>query len=311
MSPSAFSVIFLFFLFTTLSARLWLDMRHIRHVRLHRNAVPAQCSARISLDAHHKAADYTIAKVRLNMIMLCVNAVVLLGFTLLGGLQWLYGVLLLFVGSGMTLQIGLLVAFAVIVGLIEMPSDYYRQLVLEQRFGFNRMTPGLFVLDLLKGILLGAIIGLPLVWGLLTLMGKAGNWWWLYAWVCWSGFQLLMLVLYPTVIAPLFNKFTPLADDDLRARIERLMQRTGFASKGLFVMDGSKRSSHGNAYFSGFGAAKRIVFFDTLIERLAPQEIEAVLAHELGHFKLKHIGKRMVLIFALSLGFLALLGYLK
>lgn len=311
MSPSAFSVIFLFFLFTTLSARLWLDMRHIRHVRLHRNAVPAQFSARISLDAHHKAADYTIAKVRLNMIMLCVNAVVLLGFTLLGGLQWLYGVLLLFVGSGMTLQIGLLVAFAVIVGLIEMPSDYYRQLVLEQRFGFNRMTPGLFVLDLLKGILLGAIIGLPLVWGLLTLMGKAGNWWWLYAWVCWSGFQLLMLVLYPTVIAPLFNKFTPLADDDLRARIERLMQRTGFASKGLFVMDGSKRSSHGNAYFSGFGAAKRIVFFDTLIERLAPQEIEAVLAHELGHFKLKHIGKRMVLIFALSLGFLALLGYLK
>jgi STE24 endopeptidase len=183
--------------------------------------------------------------------------------------------------------------------------------VLEARFGFNKMTLRLYLTDMLKNAMLGIVIGLPLIWIILTLMDKSGELWWLYAWMVWSGFQLLMLVLYPTVIAPLFNKFTPLQDDSLRARIEGLMQRVGFASKGLFVMDGSKRSAHGNAYFSGFGAAKRIVFFDTLLARLAPQEIEAVLAHELGHFKLKHVLKRIAVMFLVSLGFLALLGYLK
>jgi STE24 endopeptidase len=173
------------------------------------------------------------------------------------------------------------------------------------------MTVRLWLLDALQGTLLGAVIGLPLLWVVLTLMDRTGPLWWLYAWLVWSGFQLLLMVIYPTVIAPMFNKFTPLADDSLKSRIESLMARVGFASKGLFVMDGSKRSAHGNAYFSGFGANKRIVFFDTLLERLAPAEIEAVLAHELGHFKLKHIVKRIVVAFALSLAFLALLGWLK
>jgi STE24 endopeptidase len=211
----------------------------------------------------------------------------------------------------MRYQIALLVAFAAVSGLIDLPFDYYRQFVLEKRFGFNKMSPALFFADIFKGLLLGAVIGLPLIWVVLTLMERTGELWWLYAWAVWSGFQLLMMVLYPSVIAPLFNKFTPLADESLKNRIEGLMQRVGFASKGLFVMDGSKRSAHGNAYFSGFGANKRIVFFDTLLERLAPQEIEAVLAHELGHFKLKHIVKRIAVMFAISLGFLALLGWLK
>jgi len=243
--------------------------------------------------------------------LLFVNAIVLLGFTLLGGLQWLSESIQSITGTGMTHQIALIAAFVLISGAIDLPFEYYRQFVLEEKFGFNKMTLRLYIVDMLKGAALGIILGLPLVWVILTLMGKSGNFWWVYAWAFWSVFQLLMLVLYPTVIAPQFNKFTPLADEELKARIEGLVQRVGFASKGLFVMDGSKRSAHGNAYFSGFGAAKRIVFFDTLLARLSPPEIEAVLAHELGHFKRKHIVKRMALMFALSLGFLALLGYLK
>jgi len=245
------------------------------------------------------------------MLTLLVNTAVLIGFTLLGGLQALSIMLLDKLGHGMVEQMALLVSFGIISGIVDLPFNYYKQFVLEEKFGFNKMTLRLFIADLAKGALLGAAIGLPLIWVILTLMGKAGDAWWLYAWMVWSGFQLLMLVLYPTLIAPLFNKFTPLTDDSLRTRIENLMGRVGFASKGLFVMDGSKRSAHGNAYFSGFGGAKRIVFFDTLLARLAPQEIEAVLAHELGHFKLKHIVKRIAVMFALSLGFLALLGYLK
>lgn len=311
MSSAAFSVLFAGFVIITLTVRFWLGARHMRHVMKHSNAVPSQFAEKVPLSAHQKAAAYTIAKTRLGLLMLVVNTAVLIGFTLLGGLQWLSVAILNLAGPGMTYQIGLLIAFAAISGIIDLPFDYYKQFVLEEKFGFNKMTPGLFFADRIKGLLLGAAIGLPLIWVILTLMEKSGGLWWLYAWIVWSGFQLLMLVLYPTVIAPLFNKFTPLDDDSLRARIERLMQRVGFASKGLFVMDGSKRSAHGNAYFSGFGSAKRIVFFDTLLSRLAPQEIEAVLAHELGHFKLKHIVKRIVVMFAVSLGFLALLGYLK
>ena len=311
MSSYAFSVLFVSLLAISVMVRFWLASRHIRHVLAHRNAVPAQFTEKIPLAAHQKAADYTVAKTKLGLVVLLVNTAVLIGFTLLGGLQWLSVTILDITGPGMTYQIGLLVAFAVISGLVSLPFDYYRQFVLEARFGFNKMTLGLFIADMVKGTVLGAAIGLPLIWVILTLMEKSGDLWWLYAWIVWSGFQLLMLVLYPTVIAPLFNKFTPLADDSLRSRIENLMRRVGFASKGLFVMDGSKRSAHGNAYFSGFGAAKRIVFFDTLLSRLAPQEIEAVLAHELGHFKLKHIVKRIIVMFAISLGFLALLGYLK
>jgi STE24 endopeptidase len=311
MYSHAFSILFVSFLAVTVIVRFWLGSRHIRHILAFRGAVPAQFAEKIPLSAHQKAADYTIAKTKLGMVTLIVSTAVLIGFTLLGGLQLLSVTLLNLTTGGMTYQIALLVAFALISGIIDLPFEYYSQFVLEEKFGFNKMTVGLFITDMVKSVLLGAAIGLPLIWVILTLMDKAGSLWWLYAWLVWSGFQLLMLVLYPSVIAPLFNKFTPLDDDSLRARIENLMKRVGFASKGLFVMDGSKRSAHGNAYFSGFGAAKRIVFFDTLLSRLQPEEIEAVLAHELGHFKLKHIVKRIAVMFAISLGFLALLGYLK
>lgn len=311
MNSYAFSVLFVSFMLITLALRFWLTTRHIRHVIRHRAAVPGRFEGAIPLAAHQKAADYTVAKCKLGLVNLLFSTVVLLGFTLFGGLQALSNVLLPLTGGGMLFQMSLLAAFAVISGLLDLPFEYYAQFVLEQRFGFNKMTIGLWLIDTLKGTLLGAAIGLPLIWVVLTLMGKTGDLWWVYAWIFWTGFQLLMMVLYPTVIAPLFNKFTPLEDASLKQRIEGLMGRVGFTSNGLFVMDGSKRSAHGNAYFSGFGANKRIVFFDTLLTRLAPEEIEAVLAHELGHFKLKHIVKRMVWMFLLSLGFLALLGFLK
>lgn len=311
MSSFAFTILFVSFLLVTLCVRFWLGSRHIRHVLAHRHAVPAEFAERIPLAPHQKAADYTVAKTKFGLFRLLVSAAVLIGFTLMGGLQWLSLSVLSVTGPGMTYQIALLAAFTVISSAIDLPFAYTKQFVLEERFGFNKMTPALFFSDLIKSSLLGAAIGLPLAWVVLTLMDKTGDLWWLYAWIVWSGFQLLMLVLYPTVIAPMFNKFTPLADESLRDRITKLMARVGFSSSGLYVMDGSKRSAHGNAYFSGFGAAKRIVFFDTLLSRLAPQEIEAVLAHELGHFKLKHIIKRIVILFAVSLGFLALLGYLK
>lgn len=311
MSSLAFSVLFVVFFVLTLVLRFWLANRQIRHVLRKRGSVPAEFAPKVSLETHQKAADYTVAKTRFGIVALLWGGLVLIGFTLLGGLQAISGALLPVAGPGMLHQILLVVAFAAISGVLDLPFDYYRQFALEQRFGFNKMTPGLWIADMVKGTLVGAVVGLPLVWVVLKLMETTGSLWWFWAWCVWSGFQLLMMVLYPTVIAPLFNKFTPLEDAGLKSRIEGLMARVGFASKGLFVMDGSRRSAHGNAYFSGFGAAKRIVFFDTLIERLAPQEIEAVLAHELGHFKLRHIVKRIVVMFALSLAFLALLGYLK
>jgi STE24 endopeptidase len=311
MYSLAFSILFVSFLVLTLALRFWLASRQIRHVLANRAFVPAEFAEKIPLAAHQKAADYTVARTKFGLVNLAFSSAVLIAFTLLGGLQWLSAHVFGLVGPGIAYQLGLLVAFAAISGALDLPFDYYRQFVLEERFGFNKMTRGLFFADMVKGSLLGAVIGLPLAWVVLALMKEAGGLWWFYAWLVWSGFQLLMMVLYPTVIAPLFNKFAPLADESLKSRIEGLMQRVGFASKGLFVMDGSKRSAHGNAYFSGFGANKRIVFFDTLLSRLAPQEIEAVLAHELGHFKLKHIVKRIVVMFAISLAFLALLGFLK
>jgi STE24 endopeptidase len=311
MISTAFSVLFVAFLLLTLVLQFWLGSRHIRHILQHRSAVPAEFAEKIPLAAHQKAADYSAAKTKLGMLMLMLNAIVLIGFTLFGGLQWLSVSLVKLTGPGMGYQLSLLASFALIGALIDLPLDYYKQFVLEQKFGFNKMSKGLFFADMLKSTLIGAAIGLPLIWVMLTLMEKSGTLWWLYAWLVWSGFQLLMMIIFPTWIAPLFNKFTPLSDESLRTRIEDLMQRVGFASKGLFVMDGSKRSAHGNAYFSGFGASKRIVFFDTLLARLSPEEIEAVLAHELGHFKLKHILKRITVMFLISLGFLALLGFLK
>ena len=311
MYSLAFSNLFIGFLVLTLLVRFWLGSRHIRFIHAHRASVPAEFSSRIPLAAHQKAADYTVAKTKFNLFMLLVSTAVLIGFTLMGGLQALSVAILQRTGAGMAYQLALLVAFGLVSSAIDLPFDYYRQFVLEARFGFNKMPLRLFCIDMHKNTVIGAVIGLPLIWVVLTLMEKSGDLWWLYAWMVFSAFQLAMLVLYPTVIAPLFNKFTPLADESLKSRIESLMGRVGFASQGLFVMDGSKRSAHGNAYFSGFGAAKRIVFFDTLLARLAPEEIEAVLAHELGHFKLKHIVKRILMMFAISLGFLALLGFLK
>jgi STE24 endopeptidase len=311
MYSSAFSILFVSFFILTLVLRFWLAARQLRHVASHRGAVPAEFAAKIPLAAHQKAADYTAAKTQFGLLTMFFGSAVLIGFTLLGGLQWLSLALLPVTGPGMAYQLALLGAFALISGVLDLPFDYYRQFVLEQRFGFNKMSVKLWLLDMVKMTGIGLVIGLPLLWVILFLMDKSGQLWWLYTWLVWTGFQLLMMVLYPTVFAPLFNKFTPLEDASLKSRIEALMERTGFASKGLFMMDGSKRSAHGNAFFSGFGANKRIVFFDTLLERLAPAEIEAVLAHELGHFKLKHIVKRIAVMFAVSLGFLALLGFLK
>jgi STE24 endopeptidase len=311
MDPQSFSLLFAALVLATLMVKMWLSTRHIRYVALHRAEVPEQFAQKIPLAAHQKAADYTIAKTQLKLLLLVVNAAVLIGFTLLGGLQWLSINLISFTGPGMLYQIGLIAAVAVISEIIDLPLDYYKQFRLEEKFGFNKMTPGLFFSDMIKHTLIGALIGLPLLWVTLSVMEQAGSLWWLYAWLIWCGFQILMLGLYQNLIAPLFNKFTPLADESLKNRIEGLMQRVGFASKGLFVMDGSRRSAHGNAYFSGFGSAKRIVFFDTLLSRLAPNEIEAVLAHELGHFKLNHVIQRIGIMFIISLGFLALLGFLK
>ncbi len=311
MSAFAFTQLFIFFLLLTFLVRFWLAMRQIHYVGLHRDVVPAQFAGNITLATHRKAADYTLSKTRFSLVSLSVDTVTLLAFTLFGGLQKLAGWLHDELGNGMIFQMGLIVVVGLIVALIDLPLDSYRQFVLEEKFGFNKMTPSLFFSDVAKSTVLGAVIGLPLLWVLLTVMEKTGRMWWLYAWILWCLFQFLMLFLYPAFIAPLFNKFTPLTDETLRWRIEQLMQRVGFHSSGLFVMDGSKRSAHGNAYFTGFGSAKRVVFFDTLLERLSPAETEAVLAHELGHFKLKHVMKRIVLTSLSSLVFLALLGYLK
>lgn len=308
---TAFTLLFLSLLILTTAVRLWLGRRHIGHIQSHRNAVPAAFAEDISLESHQKAADYSSAKTRLGMTESVIQAVLLWAFTLGGGLQWIdeaWRAVLpdteIFRGAVVILS-----AF-VISSLVDTPLDYYKAFVIDERFGFNKMTRSMFFSDLIKHALVGLILGAPLLFAALWLMQGAGGLWWLYLWVLWSGFNLLMLAVYPTVIAPLFNKFSPLADEMLKSRIESLLARCGFKSQGLFVMDGSRRSSHGNAYFTGFGAAKRVVFFDTLLDRLDADEIEAVLAHELGHFKHKHVIKRIALMFIVSFAGLALLGWL-
>ena len=299
-------------LLANLLIKLWLASRQIRAVARHRGQVPAEFAQVIPLESHQRAADYTVAKLRFGLIELALGAAVLLGWTLLGGLDWLNGALLDLMGAQRPLlqPLALLVAFAAINALIDLPVALFNTFVLEQRFGFNKMTLKLWLGDLLKSTLLGIAIGVPLAALVLWLMNATGAWWWLWTWGAWMGFSLLMLVVYPMFIAPLFNKFQPLQDESLKERVTRLMARCGFAAKGLFVMDGSRRSAHANAYFTGFGAAKRVVFFDTLLEQLTPPEVEAVLAHELGHFKHRHIAQRIAGMFALSLGGLALLGCL-
>jgi len=307
---NAFTLAFLAALVLVTATRIWLALRHIRHVAAHRERVPTEFSESVPLAAHQKAADYTRARTRLGILDALVSAAVLLGFTLGGGLEWLYDAWArAFAAGGYAHGIALILSVAGITGLIDLPFSIYRTFVIEARFGFNRMTPALFVADLAKSIALGLAIGVPLLLAVLWLMAQMGDLWWLYVWLTWVGFNLLMLVAYPTLIAPLFNKFTPLADETLRSRIERLLAKCGFRSKGLFVMDGSKRSSHGNAYFTGLFGAKRIVLFDTLLEGLGVGPIVAVLAHELGHFKRHHVWKRVAWLFLASLGFLALLGY--
>jgi len=305
-----FTLWFIAFLFADLATRAWVASRQMRHVLRHRDQVPAEFADRIGLRSHQRAADYTLAKVRLGMIETLVEAALLVALTLLGGLQWLDLQWGRAIDSEMWRQLALIGSVVAIVGLVGLPFSIWRKFRLEARFGFNRMTPRLFAMDLGKALLLTLILGAPLVAVVLWVMGNAGPQWIWWAWAVWVGFNFLVIWLFPTVIAPLFNKFTPLQDSDVAERVNALAQRCGFTLNGLFVMDGSKRSAHGNAYFTGFGRNRRIVFFDTLLARLNPGEIEAVLAHELGHFKHRHIIKRMAISFAVALGFLALLGWL-
>ncbi|TEA77386.1 M48 family metallopeptidase [Allopusillimonas ginsengisoli] len=306
-----FTLLFSVFLIVDVLLRFWLSARQIRHVHQHRNAVPPEFADRIRLFSHQRAADYTMDKVKLSMVERVVEAAVLVGFTLLGGLQFLDFNLGRLIDNEMLRQLALLGAVLVIMGVIGLPFSIWRKFKLEARYGFNRVTPRLFAQDTVKTLALSLVFGTPLAACVLWIMGNTGpNWIW-WAWGLWVAFNFLLLWLFPTVIAPLFNSFKPLDNAEINARIQSLAKRCGFALNGLFVMDGSKRSAHGNAYFTGVGKARRIVFFDTLLSRLNVDEIEAVLAHELGHFIHHHILKRMILSFGGALVFFLLLGWLS
>jgi STE24 endopeptidase len=308
---NAFAWVFLAALAAAAATRLWLARRQMRHVLAHRDAVPATFAAAIPLGAHQKAADYTVAKSRLGMLDVLLGAAVLLALTLGGGIERLSALWAgAFAPGSIPHGTALILSVIFLQSLLGLPLAVYRTFVVEQRFGFNRMTARLFVTDLAKHTLLGLALGVPLLLAVLWLMERMGPWWWLYVWIVWTAFSLALMMVYPAYILPLFNKFTPLAEGDLAERVARLLARTGFRSRGLYVMDGSKRSSHGNAFFAGLGAGKRIVLFDTLVSRLAPAEVEAVLAHELGHYKLHHIAKALALSAAVSFAGLWLLGQL-
>jgi STE24 endopeptidase len=305
-----FTAVFLAALILTLGTRVWLATRHIRHILAHRDRVPANFSSQITLEAHQKAADYTCAKTRIGYLSMFLEAAVLLLLTLGGGLTALADFWSSRLSDPIMHGTALILSTVMLMGAVGIPVSYYRAFVIEEQFGFNKMTPGMFFVDLAKQSFLAVLLGAPLLLGVLWLMEEMGSNWWFYAWVAWMAFNILVLAIFPTWIAPIFNKFTPLADPSLKARVEQLMRKCGFKSSGLFVMDGSRRSNHGNAYFTGFGKTKRIVFFDTLLSRLDIPEIEAVLAHELGHFKRHHVIKRIALSFSMSLVFLWGLGYL-
>ena len=310
MNPETITIIFIIALTTALAIQLWLAGRQVRHVQGHRSQVPEAFVDKISLEAHQKAADYTTTRTRFGMLELVFGTVLLLFWTLGGAIDWLDQFWRSYQFGAVWTGVGLIFSFMFISSLITLPFSIYQTFVIEQRFGFNRMTLAMYVGDFFKQGAIGILIGVPLLWVVLWLMGNMGNLWWLYVWAVWMGFSLFMLWAYPVFIAPIFNKFNPLVDADLKERIEKLLQRCGFTSSGIFIMDGSKRSSHGNAYFTGLGDNKRIVFFDTLLESLSPEEIEAVLAHELGHFKRKHIQKRLISVSLISLIALAILGAL-
>ena len=312
MHGLSFTIIFAAALLVSLLLKFWLATRQMRHVATHRAEVPKPFDASIALDAHQRAADYTLAKGRFGLISTALGTALLLVWTLLGGLDQLNQAVLegtLSRFGPMAYQLALLAAFAVISALIDLPLDLYGKFQLEERFGFNHMTWRLYISDAVKGALVGAVIGLPIAAAILWIMGATGRYWWVWAWGAWASFNLIAMFVYPTLIAPLFNKFEPLKDALLVSRIQSLMQRCGFKANGLFVMDGSKRSAHANAYFTGFGSSKRVVFFDTLLSQLGADELEAVLAHELGHFKHKHIVKRIASMFLISLAGFAFLGW--
>jgi STE24 endopeptidase len=301
------TVVFALALTLSLMLKFWLSSRQIQHVAQNRNAVPTAFAQKVALSAHQKAADYTITKARFGMLELAWGAAIVLGWTLLGGLSALNQLLSGVMGSGLFQQVALLAVFVVIGGILDLPFTLYQTFVIEERFGFNKTSLKLWLQDFAKSLMLSALIGLPFVTLVIWMMGATGPWWWLWVWGVWMGFNLLALLIYPTWIAPLFNKFQPLEDPQVKERVTQLMARCGFTSKGFFVMDGSKRSAHANAYFTGFGASKRVVFYDTLLAQLSPPEVDAVLAHELGHFKHRHVIKRIVSMFALSFaGFFAL-----
>ena len=310
MSPLNFTLLFAALLLINVLLKLWLANRQIRHVALHREQVPADFAQTISLPTHQKAADYTLAKLRLGHWDLALDTLVLLGWTLMGGLSLLDNGLIGLVGVGMHQQLLLVSAFMLVSGLLNLPVSYYQTFHLEQQFGFNNMTVGLWISDLVKSTLVGAVLGLPLVWAVLQLMQSGGSLWWLLAWALLVAYQLFVMWIAPNFIMPLFNKFQPLDDAELKNRVDALMQRTGFTSDGFFVMDGSRRSAHSNAYFTGLGKQKRVVFFDTLLKTLSPSEMEAVLAHELGHAKLNHIPKSLLRSFLVTLVGMAALGWL-
>ena len=308
-----FNLFTLVFLIATLSyvvTLLWLNVRQDKAVIKSYEQVPSEFSKKITLKEHQKAAEYTQAKLTVNHFEVMFSTVVLLAWTIGGGMNWLDSIWQGLTDNVLYLGIGFIISLMIIGSLIDLPFSVYRTFVLEQRFGFNKTDSKTFVVDLFKEISLTLVIGLPLIYAVLYLMGEMGEYWWLYVWLVLTSFSLLMFWLYPTYIAPIFNKFKPLDNAELKVKIDNLIERTGFKSDGVFVMDGSKRSSHGNAYFTGIGKNKRIVFFDTLLEGMDDQEVEAILAHELGHFHHKHIRKHMINSFTITLAGLALLGYL-
>lgn len=290
--------------------QLWLSARQAGHIRAHADRVPQAFADRISLADHQRAAEYSLARLFVARWDLGLSAVLLFAWTLGGGLDALDAAIASFGIEGLWHGIGLLLGLILIGGLLELPLSIWRTFGVEQRFGFNRNTPGGFIRDRLLGVLLTLLFGMPLIAAVLWLMDEAGAYWWLWAWALWMAFTLLVTWAYPVLIAPLFNRFEPLGNLALRERLEALLQRCGFRSNGMFVMDGSRRSAHGNAYFTGFGANKRIVFFDTLLDGLDENEVEAVLAHELGHFKRRHVAKGLALSAVFALAGLALLGWL-
>jgi STE24 endopeptidase len=305
------TITFISLLIATTFVRIWLGRRHIAHVQSHRNQVPQAFSENIALEAHQKAADYSADKTKLALLEATVQAVLLAALTIGGGLQWIDDAWRNLILDHEIARGALVIVSAMLVSsMIDLPFEYYKTFVVDEKFGFNKMTPAMFFSDLVKQSVVGIILGAPILFAALWLMQGASQYWWLYLWIIWSAFNLIMLAVYPTFIAPFFNKFTPLEDQALKQRIESLLTKCGFKSQGLFVMDGSARSSHGNAYFTGFGASKRVVFFDTLLDRLNADEIEAVLAHELGHFKHHHVIKRIAMMFFVSFLGLALLGWL-